>query len=138
NPFTNPEILERVSVIPLTEKIHNDLNRRLLKRIAPELLTLPMAATLLPARYPIFAQEMSRVARKGIEMLTAKAARISGGRVASSKLSWVDFEFLRSDNSLHELVDSLRLGIWDKPRMHAVLAHGPVNIHSTFDMLAKC
>ena len=140
-PFGNPRLLETVSRVPVGIRLHNSLNRLMLRRYAPDLLRLPMAATLVPASMPIIVQEVSRAARKAIDTawLTGKQLGITSG---PRRAGWVNFEFLRSGHALRDLVDVLRLDIWDRVSLHQRITeladkNRATNPHSLFDQVMK-
>ncbi|MDN3517199.1 hypothetical protein QWY84_06240 [Aquisalimonas lutea] len=138
NPFTNPETLRLAAAQPLSSKVHNILHQAIIKRIAPQLLRHPMAATLIPASAPISLQEVTRIQRILFEGVAARAHTMSKGTIKKPRLGWPAFGFLKNHQPFHDLVDSLQLPIWDKDRMHRTIyaAHG--NLHPIFDMIARC
>jgi hypothetical protein len=140
-PFVDRRLLELASALPLSSKIHNRINRELLRRFAPRLLRLPMAATLVAASRPLLFQEVSRFVRKGLELGRRRARAVSKGRIAAPRLSWVDFEFLRSGRELMAIADDLRAPLWDKPGIMAKveqLARNPsIPTHPMSDQLMK-
>lgn len=102
-PFADQEFFAQASRIPLTAKLHNSLNRQVLHLYRPELLRFPTAAAPVPASTPILVQELARLLRHVVEK---KAKLHSTG--------WWDWEFLRDGNALHEIVDDLQQGFWNK------------------------
>lgn len=138
NPFTNPRLLELVTGLSLSDKIHNTLNRRLLQKIAPSLARLPMAATIVPASAPILVQEFSRAGRKSLQSVAETLRTLTGNRTPQLRTGWVDFRFLRGSDEFHGVVDSLRLDIWEKDRMHDAIDSESQRMHPLFDMIAKC
>lgn len=118
-PFADAHVLELVTPLPLPLKIHNRLSRQLLRRFAPSLVRLPMAATLAQARRPILIQEASRIARRLAEHARWRAHSAFRGRVRAPHFSWVNFEFLRQGSALTSIIDDLRAPLWDKPAMLA-------------------
>jgi hypothetical protein len=74
-----------------------------------------MAATLASAKRPLIVQEASRLVRKALELGRWRAHFASGGRIAPPRLSWVNFEFLRTGKHLRAIVDDLSADLWDKP-----------------------
>jgi hypothetical protein len=121
-PFAGGELFSFSTRVPLDAKIHNTLNRRMLARYAPALLRVPMAATLVPARYPLFAQEASRVVRKVFELSATSLHRATGGVIPSPRLTWANFEFLRDGQSLLGIVEDLHSEIWDRDAMRHQIA----------------
>lgn len=137
-PFADRELMEFATKLPFREKVHNRLNQAVLRRIAPELLDFPMAATLLPARNPIILQEASRAARKMLEGVNWKLHRMSKGLIGQPRMAWVDYQFLAHGNILSDVIDSLKQPYWDKQKMKsAVEKLGRASFHPTADMLMK-
>jgi hypothetical protein len=132
-PFTDRRLLDWATSLPLSSKIHNRVNQELLREFAPALLQFPMAATLASARWPLLAQEASRFIRKGLELGRWRAHFASAGRIAAPRLSWVNFEFLRTGSDLRSIVEDLKSDLWDRTailtrvdqlaRGHSDLAH---------------
>lgn len=141
-PFAGGELFSFATRVPLTAKVHNSLNRRMLAKHASPLLRDPMAATLVSANAPILAQEASRLARKIYSRGRSSANSITRGRVPRLRLGWVDFEFLRKSEALHNIVDDLRCAVWD---LQAIRSHvssleenvNPAKFHPFFDQLGK-
>ena len=117
-PFIDRALLAFAARIPLPAKIHNGINRAMLRSHCRAMLRLPLAATLVPARAPILVQEGSRLVRKIWEEGQWAAHFRTAGRFPEPRLAWVNFEFLRESRALHQLVESLRSDIWD----HTALA----------------
>jgi len=138
NPFTNPDLLSLATSLPLPVRIHNKLHQAWIRRLAPQLLKYPMAATLTPAYAPIAIQEFSRVCRIAWKAAGDQLERSSRGRIKSPRLGWPAFSFLREYQPFHDLVDDLKLDIWDRVRMHHVTRASKGNLHSLLDMVAKC
>tara|TARA_R110001583_G_scaffold194136_1_gene364395 strand:- start:5518 stop:7221 length:1704 start_codon:yes stop_codon:yes gene_type:complete len=133
-PFADDELAEIVRLIPFNSRVHNKLNQRLLKARNSSLLDYSMAATLIPAKYPIIFQEISRGARIVFE----QGRKLAG--MNQPRLGWFNYEHLYQCNVLDEITDSLRLTLWDKQRMHNTLARNQENsidAGSTLDMLCK-
>lgn len=137
-PFADRNFIEFATTLPFEEKVHNILNQAVIKKISPELLKFPMAATLLSAKHSIILQEASRAARKTLEGLKWKAHRMSKGLISEPRLGWVNFKFLSNNNSLYDVIDSLTQPYWDKKKMHANLRNlSHTSLHPTSDMLMK-
>ena len=137
-PFADRNFIEFATTLPFEEKVHNILNQAVIKKIAPELLEFPMAATLLSAKHPIILQEASRAARKILEGLKWKAHRMSKGLISEPRLGWVNFQFLSNNNNLYDVIDSLTQPYWDKKKMQANLRNlSHTSLHPTSDMLMK-
>jgi hypothetical protein len=102
-PFADREFFAQASRIPITAKLHNALNRRVLHQSSPAILRFPTAAAPVPASMPILVQELSRLLRHIFEK-----------RVKLSPVGWWDWEFLRNDSILNAIVDDLELDLWNK------------------------
>jgi hypothetical protein len=100
--------------VRLKDKIHNGINRAMLRRYAPELLRLPCSAMLLPARAPLLAQEMSRLVRKQFEDGRWKLYFATRGSVGPPRFGWGNFEFLRNGRALNAVADDLRSELWNR------------------------
>jgi hypothetical protein len=118
-PFGRGELFPFATRISLGARVHNALSRRMLAKNAPGLLRHPLAATLLPARAPILAQEASRAVRKLYHGVAKRRWPWPSGTARGSHLGWVNFEFLRSGHALHCLIDDLQCDHWDISAMHA-------------------
>lgn len=141
-PFAGRELFEFSTRVPLEAKIHNRLNREVLATRAPHLLKTPMAATLVPASWPLIAQEASRAARKIYEHTRMEAYRRTGGRIPRPHLGWVNFDFVRNTALLSDLADQLEVDIWDRESIRrniSLLADeaDPRPFHPFFDQFAK-
>lgn len=133
-PFADDRLAEIIQSIPFDKRVHNKLNQKLLKSRNPQLLSYSMAATLIPAKYPIVSQELSRGARIFFE----QCRKLVG--IRQPKLGWFNYEHLYQTNVLNDIADSLSSTLWDKERMHETLARNPENFidaGSTLDMLCK-
>ena len=102
-PFCDREFFALVSRIPITAKLHNALNRRMLHQYCPEVLRFSTAAAPVPAAMPIWVQELSRLIRSIVEK-----------RVKLPQLTWYDWNFLKNGVALNGIVDDLELDLWDK------------------------
>jgi asparagine synthetase B (glutamine-hydrolysing) len=102
-PFCDQEFFTLVSRIPITAKLHNALNRRMLHQYCPEVLRFPTAAAPVSAAMPIWVQELSRLIRSIVEK-----------RVQLPALTWYDWTFLKNGVVFNRLVDDLELDLWDK------------------------
>ncbi len=113
-PFADRDLLFIASRIPLTRKIHNSLNRKILLSHAPDLLRFHTAATLVPAAMPIFLQEASRICRRLLDKGFWKLYFATNGRIGPFRTGWTNFEFLRHSPALHCLLQDLKSDIWDR------------------------
>jgi hypothetical protein len=102
-PFADREFFTQASRIPITAKLHNAMNRRVLHQNSPEILQFPTAAAPVPAAMPILVQELSRLLRHFVER-----------RVKMAPVGWWDWEFLRNGAALNAIVDDLELDLWNK------------------------
>ncbi|NWO06340.1 MAG: hypothetical protein HLX50_11775 [Alteromonadaceae bacterium] len=133
-PFANSKLVDLTRGLPFTERVHNRANQKILKANKPALLNESMAATLVPARYPILIQELSRAARIARETASKMPGKQKPG------LGWFNYDHLYEGRLLHDLIDSLEADIWDKNRMHAAVEANPANgidAGSTLDMICK-
>lgn len=133
-PFADDELAEIAQLIPFNSRVHNKLNQKLLKVQNPQLLDYSMAATLLPAKYPILFQEFSRAARIALE----QARKLI--KMDQPRLGWFNYEHLYQSNVLYEIIDSLTSPLWDKQQMRKTVEANPKNsidAGSTLDMLCK-
>jgi hypothetical protein len=133
-PFADNELAEISQLIPFSSRVHNKLNQRVLRAQHPQLLNYSMAATLLPAKYPILLQEFSRAARITLEQ-TRKLIKMNQPR-----LGWFNYDHLYQSNVLQEIISSLTSTLWDKARMRRTIEDNPrngIDAGSTLDMLCK-
>jgi asparagine synthetase B (glutamine-hydrolysing) len=141
-PFGDGALLEAASRVPGGLKVHNRVSRALGRRLAPELNRVPMAATLVPASWPLALQEASRVVRRVYEDGRTWLSVKSRGGLPAARLGWVDFEFLRTGTVLADVVDSLSADLWDRERLEAsvrrvTLEHRRGSLHPLFDQMGK-
>jgi len=115
-PFSDREFFTLVSRIPITAKLHNALNRRMLQQYLPKVLKVPTAAAPISAAMPIWAQEVSRLVRRIVEE-----------RVNLPPMSWYDWEFLKNGVVLNNIVDDMKLDLWDKNIIRQRIAGLQVN-----------
>lgn len=141
-PFAGGEIFSFSTQTSLAAKIHNRLNRQILRAHARHLLRAPMAATLLPASWPLILQEASRVSRKAYEHARMIVHQQSQGRVARPRLGWVNFDFLASGSALRAIAGDLRCEFWDHEAIRAEIERiarspNPSIFHPMFDQMSK-
>ena len=141
-PFADRELLLYSTTLPLGYRLHNRLNQGILRRIAPDLLRRPLAATLLPAGSPILLQEGSRAARRLGERTVRILHRAFPSFIGLPRLTWANFEFLRHSECLEDVVDSLKQPVWDKVRLKGLLSDArrtgsTVEMHPISDQLMK-
>ena len=120
-PFCDRELLTMSACLPLSWRIYNRMNQRVLRRHAKGFLKFPTAAILAPCWAPLFFQEVSRVVEKTYESLRWKRYLKSGGVGGSGRLGWGDFEFLRTDSCLFDIVEDLQCDFWDKESIRKYL-----------------
>ncbi|HTY05033.1 MAG TPA: hypothetical protein VMC86_00825 [Gemmatimonadales bacterium] len=113
-PFAGGELFPFASGVPLSSRVHNLVNRRMLLKYSPELLAVPLAATLAAARAPLGFQEASRVLRKLYEEVGGAVSHRTRGRWPAPRLGWVNFGFLQSSTALATLAEDLRCDLWDR------------------------
>jgi asparagine synthetase B (glutamine-hydrolysing) len=137
-PFADRDFIEFAASLPFSLKVHNILNQTVISRIAPELLKFPMAATLLPAKYPVILQEASRATRKFIEGIHWKVHKTTKGVLGEPRMGWTNFQFLADSNKLYEIIDSLKQPYWDKKKMKFHIDNIKYeSYHPASDMLMK-
>jgi hypothetical protein len=101
-PFAERNLYVLASRIPLSVKFHNALNRDLLRKYSPKLLQFRTAAAPVPASMPVLVQEISRLIRHTAEK-----------RANMPTIAWYDWEFLRNDKVLYDIVDDLKADLWN-------------------------
>jgi hypothetical protein len=118
-PFADQNLLLLASQIPAEMKIQNSLNLRMMKRHAGGLLKHPFAATLVPGWSPIPLQEMSRLLRRILGDAHWKLHFATRGSVGPPRSSWINYEFLRTGESLRRISEDLQTPIWDRRAIKA-------------------
>ena len=141
-PFIHRALLLRASRVPLSTKIHNRLNRDILAGTRPDLLAIPLAATLVKAGAPILAREASRWVRKVIEERAWRRHFESAGANPAPRYAWANFEFVRTSRCLLPIAEDLSAGLWDRVEIFRRLTDleaGGWNrpAHPMVDMLMK-
>lgn len=135
HPYADSRLSQAVVRIPYRERVNYKLSRSILQHTDPTLLEFPMAATLVKARRPILTQEGSRLARIALQRLHVMSVVRHG-----SRLGWNNFEFLLNRGVMHDYVESLRGGMWNRENMHRfVRAYDDSggNAYSLLDMFSK-
>ena len=120
-PFCNRELLTMSARLPLSWRIYNRMNQRVLRRHAKGFLKFPTAAILAPCSTPLFFQEASRFVEQTYESFRWKRYLKSSGAGGSGRLGWGDFEFLRTDSCLFDIVEELQCDFWDKDSIRKYL-----------------
>jgi hypothetical protein len=141
NPFTGGEALRIAAALTMHAKIHNRLNRRMLLDHAADLVERPLAATLVAAKRPLLAQEVSRALRKTWETVRQRTPRAMGGGVRP-RLGWVNFDFIKSSEMAKRLFSTMGGELWNqgavRSRVEGIHAMSTVgNAHPFFDQLGK-
>lgn len=141
-PFAGREMFSFSTRASLDAKIHNRLNRRILKAHAPHLLRAPMAATLVPASWPLLLQEASRAGRKVYERARMSSYRWTGGGLPRPRLGWVNFEFLAHSSAFEVMANDLKCEFWDRDAIRAQTqrmfeSKDRGGFHPVFDQMAK-
>ena len=141
-PFVDRALLLSASRVPLATKIHNRLNRHILAASRPDLLAIPLAATLVNAGAPILAREASRWARRVIEERAWQRHFTTSGAKPAPRFAWANFEFVRSTRCLYPVVEDLATGLWDRTALLQRLADLESDgwgrpAHPIVDMLMK-
>jgi len=133
-PFADSDLVNLTRSLPFTARVHNRANQQLLKANKSELLTESLAATLVPARYPILIQELSRAVR----IVRETALQMRGKKQPG--LGWFNYDHLYEGRLLHDLIDTLGADIWDKSKMHEAVDANPakgIDAGSTLDMISR-
>jgi hypothetical protein len=116
-PFADRDFFTLASRIPIRAKIHNTVSREMLKSQGSHLLRLATPATLVPAAWPIWLQETSRLMRYIGDNAFWNFHLATHGRIRSPRTTWWNWEFLRNGASLNTLVADLRCDFWNKRSM---------------------
>jgi hypothetical protein len=114
SPLADQEFFCLASQIPISLKVPNIITRALVQDHAPELLHFPTAASLVPAEFPIIAQEMTRLVRQMITTVSWKTAVATRGFLRPKFFGWDNFEFLRDGKVFNAIVNDLKSDIVDK------------------------
>jgi hypothetical protein len=120
-PFGDQDLIGMSSQIRWQRKVHYTINREILRRQAPSLLDHPTASVWLPASFPIWMQEATRLLRKKADQAKWSLYRSSHGRLCRKTSGWANFEVLRNTQVLDALVEDLRCDLWNREHMANVL-----------------
>lgn len=112
-PFASRKLLDPATKIKFGDKVHNKLNQKIIRKLAPNLLNYPMAATVVPASMPVFMQEASRAGRMVYERAIGVLHRRMPGVVSMPRLGWVNFQFAKEEGLLDEISGGLQSNLWD-------------------------
>lgn len=139
NIFTNRDLLEAISSIPFHLRAHNKINKKIIKKVRPELLNFPMAATLVNARKPLLVQESSRAARKIVEKNNAMNLMYRRfSRYGDRDFGWNDFGDIVNKNWVKKLSPLMSKKLWDQNALiNAVSLDNQSNMYPFFDMISK-
>jgi hypothetical protein len=113
-PHADQEFFCLASQIPLSLKIPDIITQALLQGHAPELLHFRTAATLVPAKFPIAVQEITRLIRQMITTVSWKTAVATRCLLKPIFFGWDNFEFLRDGKAFNAVVNDLKSDIADK------------------------
>lgn len=108
-PFADRNFLNLVSRIPQHFKVHNQLNREMLRRYAPHLLRFPTGAVPLQAGAPILLQESSRFCRYMLDR-----CKLNLNSFLKLNLSSSSYLNPLTETWLRSLAASLCSDVWDR------------------------
>lgn len=139
NIFTNREFLQAISTASFTSRAHNKINKEIIRRLRPELLDFPMAATLTNARRPLLIQEGSRAFRKLLESSPSLASIYrKWSRYGDRSYGWNNFRDIVTNEWVESLSPFLSKELWDHETLRkAVLSDDTSNMYPFFDMISK-
>lgn len=135
HPFSDSALSKASIEIPYEHRIQYKMSRGILARLDPTLLDLPLAATLVKAKAPVFLQEASRGARIGLQGL--EKALLGKRRV---RLGWNDFQFLLNSGVFEGYLETLRADLWDRRKMRSFVedySKKGGDAYSLLDMFGK-
>jgi len=112
-PFGDRDFFTLASRLPLMTKIHNSVNREMLRQHDPALLRFSTAATLGPAAWPIVLQEASRLIQHLEQHMHWRLHFATHGHIQPPHIGWGYWEFLRDGTVLNALVDALQCDFWN-------------------------
>ena len=113
-PHADQEFFCLASQIPISLKIPDIIDQALLQQHAPELLHFPVAAILVPAKFPIAVQEITRLIRQMITTVSWKTAVATRCLLRPKFFGWDNFEFLRDGKAFNAVANDLKSDIADK------------------------
>lgn len=116
-PHADQEFFCLASQIPISLKIPDIITRALLQDHAPEFLHFPTAAVLVPTKFPVGVQEITRLIRQMIETVSWKTAFATRCVLRPKFFGWDNFEFLRDGKVFRAVVNDLKSDIVDKNAM---------------------
>ena len=143
NPLSSIDAVIAIRSIPVRARFNNSLNQRLLRTHFAAILDLPVAASLLAARWPTALQQASRIARILVErahwQLHARVPRLG---IAEPHLSWVNFQFLHRSGAFEGILESLRLPFWNRSAIQCRLeainqASATQSLHPMLDVMLR-
>ena len=121
-PFADRALLNYATALSPSAKLLNSLNREMLRKHAPEPCSHSTAATLVPASWPIAAQETSRFTRRLYEHGRWRLNSLTRGVVPHPQFGWWEYGFLRDGTVLNAMLDDLRADLWDKAAVRSRIA----------------
>jgi asparagine synthetase B (glutamine-hydrolysing) len=116
-PFADRRLISAALSMSFDERFERSLCQRLLRRHRPELLDMPLAATMwLPARAPMLLHQGARLMRRGLDLASDRIALKTRGRLRRTRrFGWMNFDdVLRSGQELQVITDSLRSDVFDR------------------------
>lgn len=130
-PFCSKELLKKSILLPFHKKVHNNMNRQIIKRLYPQLLRYPTSAILVKAQRPIILQEGSRALRKLYEKIETRSG------IKKGRLGWANFNLVEQQ-ALIDLSISLSLPVFDNELIANFLRRrSAANQHPLWDMILK-
>lgn len=139
NAFTNQDLISIVSSIKFEDRAHNKINKKIVRKMCPELLKFPLAATLANAGKPLLVQEFSRAARKVVERRgAARSVYNATCRYPNKEFGWNDFSGVVDERFVERANLFLTSDFWKHAAVERILNNGKSeNMYPFFDMLSK-
>ncbi|MEP0002459.1 MULTISPECIES: hypothetical protein [Marinobacter] len=139
NIFTNRDLLQSISSTSFSSRAHNKVNKEIIRKLRPELLDFPMAATLANARRPLLIQEGSRGIRKLVEKNDAlKFVYRRVSRYGDRGFGWNSFRSIVNEDWIMNISNFLSSELWDHSVLNkAAMYNGASNMYPLFDMVSK-
>jgi len=140
NIFLNPTLIKLLPKVPFKNRIHNQLNQKIVQQLNPKLLDYPMAATLVKAKRSLLSQELSRALRKLLqksETLSRLNQNYSKYRYTDG-LGWNDFRVLKEPEISDFYVQGFKTSLFSSDRMKSALLNAnDHSLYSWLDMVCK-
>ncbi len=108
-PLADREFLKLASILPNSFKLQNKMTRSVIKENFVSLLNYPTSAILVPAKFPLLIQEISRVYRFLIDRKDSFLFIKSKGTKSPSVTQYRDAEYLRDSFFLDGLLNNTSL-----------------------------